>query len=96
MNKAIILNEFQWKLVDDRTGQERSGISFYYILSDSLKPVTNSNGSLGYSVAKASVPIDLAPKFIAVPGIYDIDLQAAISGGKPYLKVASVDFVKSL
>ena len=43
-----------WAFKDEKTGEERSGVSIHYIMADDLTP-KDDNGVLGYAPVKESV-----------------------------------------
>ena len=94
MNKKIlVLYCNSYNFTDDRTGQIKEGVSFRYILSDELAPVVNSNGSKGYTIQKASLPLSFASAFVSVPGVYDCVMDVRDKGGQVTLVPASVTYI---
>ena len=72
MEKAIILHARTYNFTDDRTNKQISGLKMSYILTDELEPLKIDDNERGYSVAEASLPIEIAAKISAIPGVYDI------------------------
>ena len=91
--KIIIIYANPWALTDEKTGQQRSGVSIQYINGEKLDPVNNENGSAGYSVLKESIPADKVNKLRAVPGVYTATMGLSARGGKNVLSVQDIDFV---
>ena len=91
--KIIILYANPWSLTDERTGQQRSGVSIQYITGESLAPVQNQSGSSGYQVCKESISADKISQLRAVPGVYDAKMALQARGGKNVLSVSDVTFV---
>lgn len=75
---------------DEATKEKRSGISCQYIMSDTLAPVTQKDGSLGYMVTKESLDVSLLDKLVAVPGIYEAEFELKGSAGKNVLHVVDL------
>lgn len=96
-SKIIILFARSWSLVDDKTGDTRSGVSIQYVMNDTLKPVSDSqNTSLGYQVVKESISNEVASKLDAVPGLYEAEFSLKGSAGKNVLHVSDVSFISEL
>ena len=94
MNKKIlVLYCNSYNFTDDRTGQIKEGVSFRYIFSDDLAPVVNSNGSKGYTIQKASLPLSSAPAFISVPGVYVCAMDIKDKGGQVTLVPVAVTYI---
>jgi len=91
--KIIILYANPWSLTDDRTGQQKSGVSIQYITGESLSPVQNPNGGGGYQVCKESIPAEKINSLRAVPGVYDATMTLQGRGGKIILTVSDLEFV---
>lgn len=94
MNKKIlVLYCNSYNFTDDRTGQIKEGVSFRYIVSDDLAPINNPNGSKGYTIQKASLPLSFAPAFSSVPGVYDCMFDMKDKGGQVTLVPVSVTYI---
>lgn len=95
--KAIVTFAKSWSLIDEKTGEIKQGVSVEYILTESLKDCTNDDGSKGYQHSKESVNLDKSPKFVQVPGLYNMlyDFKPG-SKGKIQLKLTDVEFVSAL
>jgi len=93
--KIIILYANPWSLTDERTGQQRTGVSIQYINGESLTPVSGPNGTSGYQVVKQSIPADKLSSLRAVPGVYDATLTFQPRGGQQIVVVSDLKFVGS-
>lgn len=95
--KAIVTFAKPYSFQDERTKENKEGITVEYIMIDSMKPVTNEDGSKGTRHSSESLNIDKASRFSSVPGIYDLhfDFKPA-SKGKIQLKLVDVAFVSTL
>lgn len=90
----IILSANPYSIKDERTGNLNEGISVVYLPTDNFYPVNNDNGSKGTRPAKGTVSRTLLSDFVAVPGIYDAELEVNIgSDGRPGLRLKSLNFV---
>lgn len=95
--KAVITYANVWEMEDERTGRTRKGVTVEYMLTDSLAPVENEDGSIGYRHIKESMPIDKLDSIKEVPGVYNMifTLQPGAKG-KLQTKLANVQFLESL
>lgn len=94
--KAIILFSNKYSMMNDN-GQVNSGVSIGYILSDNLEPVNTSDTQKGYKPCKISLPLDQEKNLMAVPGIYDMDLNIVVDkDGHPVIRPVAVHFVDKL
>lgn len=91
--KIFILSARAYSFADEKTGQQRDGISIMYITADNLDHQENPDGSLGYIPCKQSVPLNFKSKLGSVPGWYKGTFQLAASGGKNVLRLA--DFTET-
>lgn len=91
--KAIILFAKPWRFVDENSGQVREGVTVEYLMSDSLSPVENEDGSVGHRVLKESMSINKLQKIVKVPGIYDMKYGFEVQRGKPVMRLQDVEFI---
>lgn len=98
MNQTIIvLGAKAWSLVDERTKQEREGVSLHYLMTDNLKPcVDESTGLEGYQPVKQSISLDAAKKLDKVPGVYNGNFELKASAGKTVLTLTSLEYVGAI
>ncbi len=71
MEKIIILHAKTYDFEDKQSGKKISGLKIAYILGDDLEPLKVDDSERGYSFVESSMPLELAVKIIAVPGVYD-------------------------
>lgn len=45
--KGIVIYAKPWQMQDERTGQNRAGISLEYLACENFEPVVNEDGSMG-------------------------------------------------
>lgn len=89
--KILILWCRAWSMVDESTGETRSGTSIQYVMTDKLVPFEADDKSFkGYPVSKESVSNECAKSIDAVPGIYDAEFGMKSSNGKNVLVVKSL------
>lgn len=94
--EVIILSADAWSMVDEKTGELRSGVSCFYIPVKDLKPLKNSDTSFGVKPLKASMP----PEFIKEIEGTGCPVQAKalyvmrVSNGQQVLKVDEFIFKK--
>lgn len=91
---GIITYAKPWGMIDERTGQQRQGVSIEYLACGDLAPVTNDDGSKGVRHCKESIPFDLQCKIIHVPGVYNLTWGMKPGNkGKMEVKLADIDYV---
>lgn len=92
--KIIVLYARPWSMVDESTGQPRTGITIQYLTTDSLAPHSSDDQTeFGYQPCKISIPSDKAAKLVSVPGLYNAKLELRASKGQNILGVADLDFI---
>ena len=92
--KIFIFYANPYSFEDPATKQKREGVSVNYLVTSELKDNgQNSDGSLGYSPCKDSIPLDRLNSLIKVPGYYDAEFIMAPSKGQTRLKLSTVDFI---
>lgn len=95
--KVIILSADFWSLVDETTGQIKSGTSCWYYAGENLNPVVNTDNSLGKKPLKASMPAEFIEevKKVGVPCVAIAKYRLQNSQGKQILVVDSFELTKS-
>lgn len=92
--KIILLYAGAYRIVDERTGRITEGITCNYYFNVNLDIVDNANGTIGTRPAKGSLPIELMPKIVKAPALYDATFEMTIgSDGKPVLKICDLDYL---
>lgn len=71
MEKIMILHAKAYNFTDDKTARTISGLKIAYILNDDLEPIKVDENERGYGFVESTMPLELAPKIIAVPGVYE-------------------------
>lgn len=100
-SKIIVLYARQWSMVDEVTGESRSGVSIQYAMTDSLAPTeeTDEKGNLvakGVQVIKESITVECAAGLQDVPGYYEAEFTMKALGGKNVLHVCGLKFLSPL
>ena len=91
---VIVLSARGWAMVDERTKEERTGVSIHYVMTDNLDPCKNdATGEEGYQPVKQSISIDEAKNLVNVPGIYEADFQMRASAGKTVLALSTLNYL---
>lgn len=91
---VIVLSARGWALVDERTKQERTGVSIHYLMTDNLEPCKDDiTGEEGYMPVKQSISIDEAKHLVSVPGVYEADFQMRASGGKNIVALSTLNYL---
>ena len=91
---VIVLGAKGWAMIDERTQQQREGVSIHYIASDNLKACVDSvTGLEGYQPTKQSISIEEAKHLESVPGVYEADFALRPSGGKTILVIDTLKYV---
>ena len=93
---GIVLSASPWRMEDEQTGQKREGISLEYLMTSTLTPVTNDDGSQGYKHVKESISIQNYGQVKQVPGIYDLNYGFTIVKGKPVMRLQSIKFISEI
>lgn len=94
---VIVLSARGWSLIDERTKEERTGVSIHYIMTDKLDPYKNdSTGEEGYPPVKQSISLDEAKHLVSVPGVYEADFQMRASAGKTVLALSTLNYLCDL
>lgn len=90
--KIILLSANSYSIKDENTNRVNEGVSLTFLLTDSLKPVLNDNGSYGIKSAKCSVPSAFINSIVAAPGMYEADMNYSVdSNGRPTLKIGGLE-----
>lgn len=91
---VIVLGARPWNLVDEKTGQSRTGVSLHYLTTDNLLPYTAEDGTqYGYTPCKQSISVEEAANLKSVPGIYKARMEMRASKGQNILAIAALEFV---
>ena len=94
--RAIVTYAFPWRMEDEINGTVREGLTVHYLMTDSLQPIENEDGSMGYRLAQESVHIQNMKNIVKVPGIYELTYGYTIKRGKPMLKLQELKFVSEV
>lgn len=94
--RAIVVFANAWSMTDDKTGQDREGVTLEYLMAENLDPVINEDGSKGYKHVKESIPLSKLPKVQAIPGVYEFEYGYVVQKGKPVMKLRDIQFVCTL
>ena len=100
-SKIIVLYARPWAMVDEATGESRSGVSIQYVMTDSLAPAveTDDKGnevSKGVQVVKESITVECAAGIVEAPGYYEAEFTMKAQGGKNVLHVCGLKFLSPL
>ncbi len=100
-SKVIAFFARPWAMVDENTGENKTGVSFQYIMTDSLAPVveTDEKGnqvSNGIQVIKESITLECATGIQELPGYYEAEFTMKAQGGKNVLHVCGLKFLSPL
>jgi len=82
MEKIIILHARTYNFEDKQSKQLISGLKIAYILNDDLEPLKIDDKERGYSIVESSMPLELAGKISAVPGVYDVKFVSTTNAKK--------------
>ena len=95
--KVMILSADGWSLVDENTGEVKSGTSCWYYAGDTFSPVVNSEKSLGKKPLKASMPAEFIEelKKVGVPCVALAKYRLQNSQGRQILVVENFELTKS-
>lgn len=92
--KGIVIYAKPWQMQDERTGQNRAGISLEYLACENFEPVVNEDGSMGVRHCKESVPLELSKSITSVPGLYDLEFgMKPGSRGKMEVKLVGLRYL---
>lgn len=94
--KAIVTFAFPWRMEDEINGTVREGLTVHYLMTDSLAPLENEDGSMGYRQVQESVHIQNAKNIVKVPGIYEMKFGYTVRRGKPIMKLQELKFVSEV
>lgn len=94
--KAIVTFAFPWRMEDEMNGTVREGLTVHYLMTDSLTPLTNEDGSKGYRSAQESIHINNEKNIVKVPGIYEMTYGYTVRRGKPILKLQELKFISEV
>jgi len=99
--KIILFYARQWAMVDETTGESRSGVSIQYAMTDSLAPAEEKDekGNLiakGVQIIKESITVECAAGLQDVPGYYEAEFTMKAQGGKNVLHVCGLKFLSPL
>jgi len=95
---CIVIFSKPWAMTDDRTKEQKEGITIEYLMTDNLKePCKNEDGSRGVRHCKQSIPISKLVKIKEVPAIYKLRFGLKVnSKGKPEIKLEDLDYVSKI
>ncbi|MBY0264079.1 MAG: hypothetical protein K2P90_01390 [Holosporales bacterium] len=89
MSKHIVTAIKPFDFMDDKD-KHISGVKVYYFDSE---PETDGD-ALGYFPLNLTLPLEHAGKFVAVPGVYEMDFkQKSDAKGKPVLALRKIEYV---
>lgn len=92
--QIIVLFANQYRVVDEKTGEVKTGVSCNYYFNTDLAAEDNVNGSKGTRPAKASLDFKLMAKILKAPAVYDAEFTFNIgSDGKPVLTIVDLNFL---
>lgn len=92
--QIIMLFANQYRVVDEKTGEVKTGVSCNYYFNTNLSAEDNVNGSKGTRPAKASLNVQLMPKILKAPAVYDAEFSYTIgSDGKPVMTINDLNFL---
>jgi|GEM_PF-515210 hypothetical protein len=94
--KCIILSANAYSMKDEVTGKVNSGVSVFYLPTNSLLPVVDENGLLGVVPCKDSVDLSMSGEFTQVPGIYEVEMGVKAIKGRAMMKIVSAKFVSTI
>lgn len=94
-SKIIVFYARSWSMTDENTGENRSGVSIQYTMSDSLAPIS-SDTDKGVAITKESITPECAAALKDVPGLYEAEFEFKAQGGKNVLHVCGLTFISPL
>nr|DAF67647.1 MAG TPA: hypothetical protein [Inoviridae sp.] len=95
--QIILLYAGQYQILEEKTGEIKSGVTMNYYFNVDLVAEDNTNGTKGTRPAKSSADYDLMNKVVKAPGLYDAEFSMNIgSDGKPVLKICDLDFISEI
>lgn len=95
--QIILLYASTYKLVDEKTGEVKQGVTCNYYFNTNLDVVDNANGSVGTRPAKGSMDINVFAKIYKAPALYEADFDMNIgSDGKPVLRIKDLRFLSQV
>jgi len=99
-SKIIVLYARPWAMVDETTGESRTGVSIQYVMTDSLAPAVEVEKgvevSKGVQVVKESITVECAAGIVEAPGYYEAEFTMKAQGGKNVLHVCGLKFLSPL
>lgn len=100
-SKIILFCARSWSMTDEVSGENRSGVSIQYAMTDSLAPAEEKDekGNLvakGVQIVKESITIECAAALQDVPGYYEAEFTMKAQGGKNVLHVCGLKFLSPL
>lgn len=93
--KAIVLFANPFKF-DDEQGKQHEGITVEYVMTDSMKPQHNEDGSSGFRTAKESIGIGMFQQIKVVPALYELMFGYTVIKNKPAMKLKELKFLAEL
>lgn len=95
---CIVIFTKPWAMTDERTNENKEGITVEYLMTDNLKePCKNEDGSRGVRHCKQSIPIGKLVNIKEVPGIYKLRFGLKVnSKGKPEITLEDLAFVSKI
>lgn len=95
-SEIYILSADTWNMVDEKTGDLRTGCTIFYV--PSLDKVCNEvNKSYGYKPVKESLPEDFIQKIVAAGGcpcVAEATFVIRLVSGKQVLKISECSIKK--
>lgn len=95
--KIVILSADTWKMVDEKTGDTRTGCTIFYV--PDLAPICNESGkSYGYKPVKETMPYEFIDKIVAAGGCpceAKVSFVIRMVGGNQVLKINTCEINKA-
>lgn len=98
MSNIIVLYVRPYDLIDENTGERKSGLSVHYV--DSTSFFHDEQNGFGCPIFKSSLPKpdsgNLKDIFKEVPGLYTPNFSTYMAKGQRCSKLSNVQFIKGI
>jgi hypothetical protein len=96
---CLVLSASTYKITDEKTGETNSGLTVFYLPTDSLSPTEDATakerGQIAHGIqpSKVSMPYSAQSKVVAAPGLYEITFQMVTRQLKTQIQPVDMKFI---
>lgn len=92
--QILILYARPYDLVDESTGERKTGVSIHYV--DSTSSFNDSQNGYGSPIYKSSLPPEAMTNITSIPGIYSPTFSTYMAKGQRCSKLVSAELLEGV